>query len=76
MLAALALAGDHDAGRQVPQAHRRIGLVHVLAARAARAVSVHLDVGGVHLDVDLVVDHGRDEHRRERRVPSIPGIER
>ena len=51
-------------------------LFDVLAARPARAVGVHLDVGGVHLDVDLVVDHRRDEHRRERRVPPVAGIER
>ncbi len=63
VLAALALAGDDDARRQVPQAHRGIGLVDVLAARPARAVGVHLDVGRVDLDVDLVVD------RPARRTP-------
>ena len=31
-LAALLLAGDHDAGRDMREAHRRRGLVHVLAA--------------------------------------------
>ena len=31
---------------------------------------------GIDLDLDLVVDHRRDEHRRERRVPAVAGIER
>ena len=35
-LALLVLAGDHDAGRQVGDPHRRVGRVDRLAARAAR----------------------------------------
>src|SRR5690606_7364151 len=38
VLAALGLAGDHDAGRHVGDAHRRLGLVDVLAAGARGAV--------------------------------------
>ncbi len=40
--------------RQVGDAHRRVGLVDVLAAGAGRAVGVDADVGVVHLDVDVL----------------------
>src|SRR6476659_1113201 len=40
VLAPRVLAFDHDAGGRVRVAHRRIGLVHVLAAGAARAERV------------------------------------
>ena len=76
VLAALVLAGDDDARGSVRQAHRRFGLVDVLAAGAARTVDVHLDVGRVQVDLDVVVDFRRDEHRRERGVAAIAGIER
>jgi hypothetical protein len=44
VLAAAVLALDHDARRKVREPHRRIGLVHVLAARAARAIRVDAHV--------------------------------
>jgi hypothetical protein len=40
VLAALVLALDHDAGRQVGDADRRLGLVDVLAAGAGGTVGV------------------------------------
>src|SRR5262249_55988016 len=59
-LRALVLAGDDHAGRQVRDAHGRVGGVDVLAARAARAVGVDLEVLLVDLDVDLL---GLGQHR-------------
>jgi hypothetical protein len=47
VLAAAVLALHHDAGGDVRQAHGRIGLVDVLAARAAGAEGVGAHVGGL-----------------------------
>ena len=76
VLGALGLAGDHDAGGQVREADRGVGLVHVLAAGAAGAVGVHAQVLLVDLDLDVVVDFGHDVQRGERRVPPLVGVER
>src|SRR6202020_2344903 len=76
VLAALALAGDHAPGGNVSDAHRRLGLVHVLAAGAARAVHVGAQIRRIDLDVDIVVHLGRYEDGGERGMPAIPGIER
>ncbi len=67
-LAALVLAGHHDAGRQVGEADRRIGLVDVLAAGAARAVGVDPQILVVDLDHHVVVDLRHHAHRSERGV--------
>ena len=75
MLGALVLTLDDDAGRNVRDADRRLGLVHVLAACAARTEHVHAQVGGIQLDLDVVLDLGRDEHGRERRVPAVARVE-
>src|SRR5581483_9947890 len=45
--------GDDDAGGQVGDAHRGVGLVHVLAAGAGRAVGVDAQVRVIHLDLDV-----------------------
>ena len=58
------------------QAHRRGRLVDLLAARAARAVYVHLDVRRVDLDFDGVVDFGHDFQGSERSMAPSGGIER
>jgi hypothetical protein len=68
VLAAAVLALHHDAGGDVRQAHRRIGLVDVLAAGAAGAEGVGAHVGRVDLDFDRVVDLGVDEQRRKAGV--------
>ena len=60
MLRAVVLAFDDEAGRQVRDAHRRIGLVDVLAAGARRAERVDAQVGGI--------------DRRCRRSGSASGI--
>ena len=51
VLRAVVLALDDEAGRQVRDAHRRVGLVDVLAAGARRAERVDAQVGRVDLDV-------------------------
>ena len=51
---ALVLALDDDAGREVRDPDGGVGLVHVLAAGAARAVGVDAEVALVDLDVDVV----------------------
>mmetsp|Transcript_14019 Transcript_14019/g.45236 ORF Transcript_14019/g.45236 Transcript_14019/m.45236 type:complete len:352 (-) Transcript_14019:323-1378(-) len=58
---------ESDAGRLVRQVDRRLDLVDVLPARAARASRVHLDVAGLDLDGNLV-HLGHDSDRRRRGV--------
>ena len=62
VLAALVLALDDDAGRQVRDAHRRVGLVDVLTACPAGAVRVDLEIFLVDVDFDVVVDVGGHLH--------------
>ncbi len=77
VLRALDLARDDDAGRQVAQAHRRVGLVDVLTAGAARAEGVDLEVGLVDLDVDLVLaEVGQRHHAGEAGLAARVGVER
>ena len=75
-LRALVLALDDDPGGEVGDADGRVGLVHVLAAGAARAVGVDAEVGLVDLDVDVVGDERADDHLRERRVAPVRLVER
>ncbi len=63
-------------GRDVGDAHGRVGLVHVLAARAGRAVGIDPQVLLVDLDLDLVGDHRPHVHLRERGVAARLGVER
>ena len=74
-LAALVLAGDDDAAGHMGQAHRGRVLLHVLAARAARAVDVHLDVLGPDFDLDVVIEHRQHLDQGERGVPPRRRIE-
>lgn len=53
-LAALVLAGDHNAAGKMRHAHGGVGGVDALTARAARVVHVHADVVGTDLDVDII----------------------
>src|SRR5690606_35228578 len=69
VLRAVILAGDDDAGGDVGDTHRRIGGVDVLPARAGGAVGVDLEVAFLDVDLDIVVDHRVDPHRREAGVP-------
>src|SRR5205823_7894991 len=74
-LAALVLDGDDDARRQVRDPYRRIGLVHVLAARARRPERVDAQIVVVELDVGGLVEERRDDHLREARVSTVRLVE-
>ena len=76
MLAALVLTRHDDTARQVRDAHRGLGLVDVLAAGARGTVDIHLEVRGIDLDLDVVVDLRRDEHRGEGGMAAVARIER
>src|SRR5690349_10492890 len=76
MLRAVILALYHDACGQMRDAHGGIGLVHVLAARAGRAIGVDAELSRVDLDFDVLVDFRIDEHARERSAPARVGVER
>jgi hypothetical protein len=65
-----------DAGRQVRDAHCRVGLVDVLTARAAGAIGVDLQIFRVDFDHDVVVDIRRHRDRGERRLAPPLLIER
>ena len=55
MLAALDLAGDDDAGRDMRYTHGGRGLVDLLTARAARAVGVDFKIVGIYFNFDIVI---------------------
>ena len=75
MLRALVLAGYDDAGGRVGDADGGVGGVDVLAASARGAEGVDAQVGGVDLNLDVVVDFGRDEDCGEGGVPAVARIE-
>ena len=75
-LRALVLALHDDPGRQVRDADRAVGLVHVLPPGALRPVGVDLEVALVDLDVGVVGQERRDDHRRERGVAPVRAVER
>ena len=60
----------------VRDAHRRVGLVDVLAAGAGGAEGVDAQVGRIDVDFDGVVDFGIDEHAGKRGVAAVVGVER
>src|SRR5690606_10814034 len=66
VLRALVLAFDHDAARQVRDAHGRVRLVHVLSACAGGAEGVDAQVGVVDLDVLDLVQLRKDRHGDRR----------
>ena len=68
VLRAIALALHDDAGRDVGNADRRVGLVDVLAAGAGGAEGVYAQVGRVDLDLDRIVHFGIDEDAGKRGV--------
>ena len=53
----------HNARREVRDAHRRVGRVDVLAARARRPVGVDADVLVLNVDLDIVINHRIDANR-------------
>src|SRR5262249_19905690 len=74
-LRALVLALDDDAGGDVGDPHRRVGLVDVLTAGAGGAVGVDAQVGVVDLDLDAVVDERTDVELGEAGVATGGGAE-
>ncbi len=54
VLAPLLLHGDDNAGRQMRDADRTLGLVHMLSAGARRTVHVDAQIALVHLNIDLL----------------------
>jgi hypothetical protein len=74
-LGALVLALGDDAGRDVGQAHGRVGLVDVLTARALGPERVDPDLVPVQLDLDVVVDLGQDLDEGECRLAPLLGVE-
>src|SRR5215207_5604753 len=76
VLAPLVLALHHEAGREVRDPDRRVGLVYVLPASPRGPVRIDLQVLLVNLDLHLVVYDGGDGDRGEARVPPATGVER
>ena len=68
VLRPLVLAFDHDAGGQVGDADRRVGLVDVLAAGARGAIGVDAQVRGVDLDGFDLLELGQDRDGARRGV--------
>ena len=66
VLRALVLAFDHDAARQVRDAHRRVGLVDVLAAGAGGAVGIDAQFRGIDLDLLDLIELRQDRDRDGR----------
>src|SRR6516165_6140942 len=76
MLAALGAALSGDAGWQVRVADTRFGLILMLAAGAAGAKGIALQLVRLDIDIDRAFDVGRDIDRGERRMPAGVGVER
>src|SRR5215207_6542395 len=76
VLAPLVLALHHEAGREVRDPDRRVGLVYVLPASPRGPVRIDLQVLLVNLDLHLVVYDGGYGDRGEARVPPATGVER
>ena len=75
VLRALVLALCLDAGRDVSDAHGRVGLVDVLAAGALGTESVDLQLVLRDLaDLGVVLDLGHDLDQREGRVAPLLGV--
>jgi len=55
---------DNPAGL-MRDAHRRIGPVHVLATGATGAIRINAQIGWIDFNINIVIDLGRDKHRRE-----------
>ena len=75
VLGALVLGGDHDVRGQVGEAHRRAGLVDVLAAGAAGPEGVDAQVLFLDVDFDAVVHLGQHLDRGKGGVAAAAGVE-
>src|SRR5690606_16349200 len=75
-LGALVLAADHSIGRHVGNTYRRIRGVDVLTTGSGGAVGVDTQIRRVDLDLDVVIDFGRDEHGGKGGVAAVAGVVR
>src|ERR1019366_2766555 len=76
VLRALLLAVDGNARRDVRNAHGGLGLIDVLAARAARPHDVDAEILLVDVELDGLVDVWIDEDAGERSMASRLRVER
>ena len=63
-------------GVPIAQTHARFDLVHVLTACSAASERVPREFRRIDIDLNRVIDQGRDEHRRKRGHPLALRIER
>ncbi len=75
MLGALILALHHDVGRQMRDAHRGVGGIHVLAALAAGAIGVDAQLVRLDIDLDGIVNLRRDKDAGKRGVTALGLVE-
>ncbi|MNL24760.1 hypothetical protein D3C87_1462080 [compost metagenome] len=76
MLGTFVLAADHGVGRYVGDTYGRVGGVYVLTTGTGGTIGVDPQVCRVDFDFHLVIDLWRDEHRGERGVATVAGVER
>ena len=76
MLAAPVLALHDDPGRDVGQAHGRVGLVDVLPARPAGAEGVHSHIGRVDVNFNRIIHLGVDKHAGKTGVAPARAVKR
>ena len=74
MLRAFVLTRDHDAGRDMGEAHGGIGFIDVLPAGAAGAIRVDAQIGFVNFDLDGVIDFRINEQRSKRSMTPRIGV--
>ena len=58
----------HDASGVVGDAHCRIRGVDVLSPSPGGTVGINPDIGGVNLDLDIIIDHWINPNRAKRSV--------
>src|SRR6185437_12417898 len=75
VLRALVLALHHDIGRQMDDAHRRVGHIDVLPALAAGAEGVNAQVLFADVDLDFVVNFRADEDAGKRGMAALGLVE-
>ncbi len=71
MLRTLVLAGHHEAGRDVPDAHRGLHLVDVLATLAAGAKGANLKLAWRQFLLLALLDLGDDIDAGKAGVPPL-----
>src|SRR5712691_7327902 len=73
-LRAFILAGHDNARRDMAHAHRRVGLVDVLSARARRTIGIDFNIFGANGNLDSVLDVGHDLDLGKRGMAAMRGI--